>query len=396
MRVAYVCADQGVPVFGRKGCSIHVQEVVRALVDLGAEIDLFTPRSEGEAPANLQSVRLHALPFTAQRDPAAREQAAFRGNADLRQALERAGPFDLVYERYSLWSHAGMDYAQTAGIPGLLEVNAPLIDEQARHRILVDRARAEWVAHRVFGNASVLIAVSHEVATYLGQFPEAEPRVHVNPNGVNPDRFPVGLRPTFCPAAGTFTIGFVGTLKPWHGLSTLIESFQRLWAEDPGISLLIVGDGPERPRIEEELSASESRLAVHFTGAVDPGEVPGLVASMDVAVAPYPPMPRFYFSPLKVYEYMAAGRAVVASGIGQLGDLIEHEVTGLLCEPGNAHELTRCLRRLRDDPYLRERLGQAARDQIQRKHSWEKTVGKILGLARAAAPAAANLTGSCR
>src|SRR5260370_42343841 len=104
-----------------------------------------------------------------------------------------------------------MDDAQSTGAPGLLEINAPLIAEQAHHRVLVDRPRAEWVAHRAFRNATALIAVSDEVATYLRPFPDAEGRVHVVPNGVNPDRFPEDL-PARCPGApGTFTVGFVGT-----------------------------------------------------------------------------------------------------------------------------------------------------------------------------------------
>src|SRR5262245_21662167 len=118
MRVAYVCTDQGIPVFGRKGCSIHVQEVMRALIGRGAEVDLFTPRNEGEPPLGLESVRRHPLPIAAQKNSAAREQMAFEANSHLRQALEREGPFDLVYERYSLWSYEGMDYAQAAQVPG--------------------------------------------------------------------------------------------------------------------------------------------------------------------------------------------------------------------------------------------------------------------------------------
>jgi glycosyltransferase involved in cell wall biosynthesis len=251
------------------------------------------------------------------------------------------------------------------------------------------------VAHRVFGNASALIAVSREVAAYLRRFPQAETRVWVIPNGVNPDRFPADLAPTFTPIPGCYTIGFVGTLKPWHGLSTLVEAFQFLQADGPRARLLIVGDGPERSRIEEQLRATDLFGRVQFTGAVDPSEVPGLVASMDAAVAPYPLTRNFYFSPLKVYEYMAAGRAVVASRIGQLNDLIEHEVTGLLCDPGSSDDLASGLRRLRDDPGLRQRLGQAARARIERRHTWDATVRRILDLARVEDPAA-DLTGACR
>jgi glycosyltransferase involved in cell wall biosynthesis len=385
MRIAYVCTDQGIPVFGRKGCSIHVQEVVRAMVRAGAAVDLFTPRPEGTPPADLRSVRVHPLPLATQSHPAARERAAFEANEYLHLALELNGPFDLVYERYALWSHAAMDYAQSRRIPGLLEVNAPLIAEQAWHRVLVDRALAEWVAHRAFGNAAALIAVSSEVAAYLREFTDAERRTYVIPNGVDPDRFPEGLRPS-CPGdPGTYTVGFVGTLKPWHGLQTLVRAFDRLRATVRGVRLLIVGDGPERPRIEDDLRARGLEHAVRFTGAVDPAKIPGLLASMDAAVAPYPDMIEFYFSPLKVYEYMAAGRAVVASRIGDLDDLVEHEVTGLLCQPGDPVELADALVRLRRDPALCRRLGRAARAAVRRSHTWDAIVGRILRLAEEAA-----------
>jgi glycosyltransferase involved in cell wall biosynthesis len=101
---------------------------------------------------------------------------------------------------------------------------------------------------------------------------------------------------------------------------------------------------------------------------------------MEAAVAPYPNLVHFYFSPLKVYEYMAAGCAVVASRIGQLDGLIEHEVSGLLCAPGDPRELAGSLRRLRCDPALRDRLGQAARAKVRQAHTWDATVRRILQL----------------
>src|SRR6516164_11392147 len=131
MRIAYVSSDLGVPIFGRKGCSIHAQEVLAALLRGGAEVELFTTHGEGERPQDLESIALHALQRPPKGDPAAREQAALAGNALLRNELMRSGSFDLIYERYSLWSFAGMEFARERHVPGLLEVNAPLIDEQA-------------------------------------------------------------------------------------------------------------------------------------------------------------------------------------------------------------------------------------------------------------------------
>jgi glycosyltransferase involved in cell wall biosynthesis len=104
---------------------------------------------------------------------------------------------------------------------------------------------------------------------------------------------------------------------------------------------------------------------------------------MDAAVAPYPRPERFYFSPLKVYEYMAAGLAVVASRVGQLEELIRHRDNGLLCPPGDGPALAGALEELRDDPGLRRCLGEAARATVRHRYTWEEAARRILRLARA-------------
>lgn len=384
MRIAYVCADPGVPIFGTKGSSVHVRSVLEALVGLGARVELFVSRLGGPIPECLAHVPLHSLPRPAKGDPVARERAALAANAALARALAERGEFDLVYERYSLWSWAGMEHARATGAAGTLEVNAPLIDEQATHRTLVDRAGAEAVAARAFGAASALIAVSSGVAEWLERQTAARGRVRVVPNGVDPARFAARgpRRPARAEGdGGGFTVGFVGTLKPWHGLDLLVDAFARMHRARPQSRLLVVGDGPGRGELEADVRARGLTGAVTIAGAVGHDRVPDLLAAMDVAVAPYPDLQPFYFSPLKLFEYMAAGLPVVATRVGQVADVIEHGRTGLLCPPGNPAKLAAELEAVAAGPALGARLGAAARSAVCRRHSWDAAVREILDTA---------------
>ena len=386
MRVAYVCADPGVPVFGQKGCSVHVQEVCRALLNAGADLHLFATRVGGEPPPGLSGVPVHPLPPLPKGDVAARERAALAANAVTREVLESAGPFDLVYERYSLWSFAGMEYAAATGKAGLLEVNAPLVEEQAAYRGLADREAAESIERRTFGAAAAVVAVSDDVAAHVRRTVPRHPNVHVVPNAVDPDRFRPGVEPAVPRVSGAFTVGFVGTMKPWHGLPVLVEAFALLRARAPHARLLLVGDGTARADVESDLLARGLTDATTITGAVAPAAVPAMLASMDVAVAPYPALERFYFSPLKLYEYMAAGLAVVASRVGPIERVIRHGTDGLLVPPGDAAALAEALTRLATDPSLAAGLGRAARERVAREHTWDSVARQILSLAASAAP----------
>lgn len=408
-RIAYVCADPGIPVFGCKGASVHVQEVIRALRRAGSEVHLYAARQGGAAPADLADLPLTLVPgpMTAAGGCAtARARQALGANRRLHDALAAAGHFDLVYERYSLWGMAGMAYARGVGAcTSLLEVNSPLIDEQAAWRELVLAHHARRVARFAFRRADALVAVSPGVANWLETFPGTRGRIAVVANGVDARRFDAvaasrqgaaahavptgglglnGSRSTPADRKGTITIGFVGTLKPWHGLSILIDGWARLRASGVPARLLLVGDGPERGRIEAELGARGLAAHAELTGAVDPDQIPALLGRMDIGVAPYPAGEAFYFSPLKLYEYMAAGLAVVCSRIGHLSDVIHDDEDGVLVPAGDAAALARALARLASEPDRRLRLGRAARTRALAEYGWDAVAARILTLAERA------------
>jgi len=377
MRVAYVCADPGIPVFGNKGASVHVQGVIRAMRARDARVELLAARVGGPAPTGLEDVAVHLLPGRVSGSSIEREVAASNAGADT-TALDHLGPLDLVYERYSLWGRAAMAWARRAGIPGVLEVNAPLIDEHARHRTLHDHVAAHAASREALGAASTIIAVSPPVADWVRTVvPDAA--CHVVPNGVDTDR----VRPRADPpgtAAATCTVGFVGTLKPWHGIDTLVDVFGLLTRADPAYRLLVVGDGPEGPDLVRRLAVAGIADRAELTGAVDPAAVPGLLARMEVAVAPYPATAG-YFSPLKLYEYLAAGLPVVASRVGQVPDIVEDGVTGILCPPGDAAAMATAVDRLRHDPVRAAALGRAGRRAVVADHTWAAVVDRILAAA---------------
>lgn len=377
LRIAYVCADPGVPVFGRKGCSIHVQEVIRAFVRMGHAVTLFARRWGGEAPEDLAGVTCIALPGTLRTAGADRERDLAAANRAMPDLLDACGPFDLVYERYALWSSAAMQWSRVRGLASVLEVNAPLVDEQARHRELHNRSLAEAISLEALIAARQVVAVSSGAAGWLIDEGVDPGKIEVVANGVDVDRF----TPVFTHGGSDPVIGFVGTLKPWHGLSVLVDAARQLKARGERFRLLLVGDGPERAAVEQDLAAAGLTAQCDLTGAVDPADIPGLLARMDIAVAPYPALDGFYFSPLKVMEYMAAGRAVVASRIGDIDGLIDDGSTGCLCPAGDAAALAETLAGLIADPGRRIRLGRAARAKAQREMGWNAVAGRILALA---------------
>jgi glycosyltransferase involved in cell wall biosynthesis len=296
-------------------------------------------------------------------------------------ALNAKEPFDFIYERYSLWSAAGVRAARQLKIPCVIEVNAPLLIEQRGYRQIVLEEAAEQIETEVFGSAHALVTVSDEVKTYALSKGAEPSRTFVVPNGVDITRFyPDITAPALETVDDQFVVGFVGSLKPWHGIDHLLDAFSLLHEAAADYHLLIVGDGPLRPWIEGYLRGARLEDAATMIGWAQHERLPGLLKRMDVAVAPYPPMNGFYFSPLKLYEYLAMGRPVVASAIGQMCDVIEDGVTGLLTDPGNPDDMAAKIARLRGDPKLRDALGRAA-VQCARGFTWDGNARQVLDLA---------------
>ena len=369
MRIAYVTVDPGIPVFGTKGASVHIQEVVRELIRRGHDVTVHTTRAGRDIPDDLAGLKVIETRIEAD-DPAARERAQQEVSARIAARIIADGA-DLVYERYSLFSTALAEVTDATGAAGVLEVNAPLIEEQRTHRVLVDEEAAGNALARQVAAATATIAVSDPVRDWVRERTGSD-RVHTVPNGVSITR--IVPRPE---EIGDPVVTFVGTLKPWHGVADLLAAAAlatRPW------KLRIIGDGPERAALEEQ--AAGLGIEVDFRGAVAPADMPGQLAGSAIGVAPYPDLggeQQQYFSPLKVYEYLAAGLPVVASAVGQLPQILGE--LGTLVPPSDPAALAAAIDDLAADPVLRGELGWRGRVQAEEKHSWAGAVDHILDLA---------------
>ena len=302
-------------------------------------------------------------------------------------AIDTAGErFDLLYERFALGKDLGSRFCSRHGIPHVLELNAPLVEEQRAYRGSVAAETVEREA-RVFAGASLVVAVSTQVARYAVERGADADRVLVCPNAVDPQRFAPhpdawSLREMMVPP-GRFVLGFHGRLRPWHGLELLGAAMARLLADDRDVHLLFVGEGHLGTALPKEVRDGH----VTHVPWVEHADVPLYVSMFDALPLTYAPDGPTYFSPLKLAEAMACGVVPVVPPLGDLGSLVVDGVTGLTYEAGDPDALARAVARLVDEPALRTKLSEGARSHAG-AHTWEDVAAAVLARVSAAGPAA--------
>jgi len=360
VRLVYICADEGIPLLGSKGASAHLRNVCAALAARGHAVTIACRRlGEGNLPP--PEVTVDVMP--------AAEGDQTRWLADV---LRRTGAA-AVLERYSLSSGPGRTASRELGLPLVLEVNAPLVDEAARFRGLTDVLTWRRREREQLANADFVIAVSQPLAVHAVACGVPRERVSVVPNGVDLAGFTNGdgsaVRRRYG-LEGTFVAGFCGSLKPWHGVADLIEATALLPAE---VALLVVGDGRRRAELEDHVRARGLAGRVVLTGSVPHRDVPAHLAAMDVGVAPYAAQENFYFSPLKVVEYCAAGLPVVVTDQGEMSALAQ---AALLVPPGDVAALAEAIATLAADPPRRAAMAAAAR-RLAAGRDWSAVAERV-------------------
>ena len=409
MKILYLCPDLGIPALGRKGASVHVRSMPAAFVEAGHSVILAASvfnKSPWEDPAETTARLLHLPPDEKVVDAVLAlksfnetievenslpgELRRILHNQDLITRLKRrfeSDPPDFIYERASIYATAGISLAQVLRQPIIVELNAPLAIEQSAYRATGLGELAAQAERWMLSRADAVVTVSRALKEYvvsLGIDPE---HVYSMPNCVDSSFFKPkprssevrerwGLR-------DELVLGFVGGLRPWHGVEVLPGLLDRLQKQHNNLHLVIIGNGPLQGKLQRELRDRELMQKAVFTGSMSHEQVAEMIPEFDVALAPYPQLDHsFYFSPLKIFEYMACGVPLVASEMGQIGEVVRNGETGLLYPPGDFDALTTACDRLLRDATLRRQIGRAASREIHNNYTWNRNATRVLELAR--------------
>jgi glycosyltransferase involved in cell wall biosynthesis len=354
---------------------IHITEMIRAFEALG---HIVTPVSPGTAPGTAGAGRI----------PAAVRRALPGGLFEIAAAVHSVSEWQLgrrllgkvqpafVYKRHALNDFGMLRAARDLGIPSVLEVNvlysSPAQGQFEPLRFPRLAKRAERVA---LGLATVIVTVSSPLkALVLDIVPRAR-SVIVLPNAVDPIRFNPSIdgsviRARYGLPAGCLVAGWCGIMRAWHGLDVLLRA-----VSTTNLCLMLIGDGPDRPRIERVCRQLGIANRVWFTGRIPQTSMPEHLAAVDIGVVADDQTR--YASPMKLLEYMAMSKPVVAPDLPNIRDVVTDGGEGILFEPGDAQSLADRLTAL-EDHALRVRLGARGRKRVEADRNWIANAQRVL------------------
>lgn len=357
------------------GSLAHTEGILTALRKRGHEVAFWSTGEVDGVPTSVQEARLPAL---------------LKGNlpteiAELASGLIQglrpprgSRPTGFIYQRYSLNNLAGVILARRWRLPLILEANGSEAKWRQDFSVLRHPRLAYACERLILRSAEIVSAVSANAADDLVSAGAVRERLRVVPNGVTVSRFAEATPMPLPFLNGSFVVCFVGLFYPWHGVRYLAEAFALWHQRRPDVRLLLVGDGEEAPVVRSLLERDGALGATHLTGLVAREQAPCYMAAADVLVSPHADIDHFIGSPIKLFEYMAAGKPIVGTRVGQIQDILRDGETGLLVAPEDPEAMANALERLYTDRKLRQRLGRTAREEARQQHSWDVRLASIL------------------
>ena len=301
--------------------------------------------------------------------------------------------YKFIYHRYSFNNFAGVLVSSRLKIPLILEYNGSEVWIEKNWGVNAGQGKLPQKIEMLnLQYARLIVTVSEQLKKELCGRGLESTKIIVCPNGVDTSLFNPNIQPFYNPKIHYFkdkiVFGFLGTFGPWHGTDLLVESFAKACEISPDFRinahLIMIGDGVKKDDsfyLARELGIIQKTT---FTGLVSQANAPQYLANCDVLICPTLPNPDgsdFFGSPVKIFEYLAMGKPIIASSIGQIPEFIEHGVNGFLVEPGDSEALTRmllyCEKNSKNSKVLKN-IGLKARELAETKCTWKHHVDKIL------------------
>ncbi len=363
-------------IASKDGQYVHVSEIINSLTKQGHEINIVAPKLAEDQQFGGEVGIVTKLKKTIPKPLYELLEFCYSifDFFKLVIAIKQFKP-DFIYERYNLFFISGVISSKLFNIPLILEVNAPLFDERNKYGGLGLRRLANWSEKYVWNNADFTLPVTQVLAERILTKGVDKERLRVIHNGINKEHFlskSEKISIENCNDA-QIVIGFVGFCREWHELDKVIS----LVADDKSQKLffLIVGDGPIIPELKAQVNRLNCQDRVHFTGLVNREQMPAWLATIDIALQPAV-VP--YASPLKLIEYMATGKAIVAPAQGNICELLTHEENALLFDEGDSAGFLKAIQTLTEDKTLRKKISMKAKETIFEKSLlWDDNAKKI-------------------
>ncbi len=383
MNILYHHRTQGT---GAEG--VHIAYIIKGFRTLGHQVDIISPHgrepetSAGDNPyarkKGLVPKLLDGLSRVLPQFLFELLELGYNIPAYLRLTqILRTRKVDFIYERSAFFLMAGARLAEKRKIPFLVEVNEVAGEKRVRRQCFVKLAQG--IEKYVFDQADGIIVVSDFLKEKIKQLGVPEDKIQVFPNAAdenifNPSLYNGSLRQSLHLSQKTTVIGFIGWFVGWHQVELLLQAFASL-ASKKNLSLLLIGEGPLKERFQSNARELGVEGKVLFPGAVPYREIPRYIGVMDICVIPGS---NEYRSPVKLFEYMAMGKPVVAPRLRPIESVIQHGIDGWLFEKDQPRSLRESLSVLIEDRHKREFLGQNARRKILEKHTWLKNAGRVV------------------
>ena len=370
------------------GMVAHSTGVLNALVRRYGQIPVYTT---DYISSEVQTDEIHHISMKAYHDFGELRNLYFNFSAsnDI-YGLQKGKVPAFIYQRYALNNFTGLQLSYKYNVPLILEFNS---SEVWTSRNWGDGLKYDSLAERIenlnLNNADLIVCVSDVLKEHLMERGIESRKILVDYNGVDTEKYHPAvsgdeIREKY-DLRDKIVIGFCGSFGVFHGAEKLAESFAELVSRNEAykskVSLLLIGEGKTFPKVKRILKRTRIEDCVKCVGSICFEEVPSYLAACDILAAPHvcnKDGSNFFGSPTKLFEYMAMGKAIAASDLGQMSEILRNGENALLFEPGNVKDMSDKLELLIRDTGLRKKLGQNARKDAEEKYTWDKHLDKML------------------